>query len=104
MLETGVGRGSKSRTIFLGLCLFTGSSFVHSNCYTHSDYHTYLLLELTPLLQAVLSGADLVIHAAGPFQRSENHTVLQKAIEAKVAYLDVCDDMDYSERCARAGL
>ena len=51
--------------------------------------------------QAALANADLVIHAAGPFQRSTNHAVLEQAIRSRVPYLDVCDDLEYSERWAK---
>ena len=44
-------------------------------------------------------GVDLVIHAAGPFQRNDNHLVLTAAIDSRVPYLDVSDDTTYSERC-----
>uniref|UniRef100_A0ACD5WU06 Uncharacterized protein n=1 Tax=Avena sativa TaxID=4498 RepID=A0ACD5WU06_AVESA len=49
-------------------------------------------------LKAVMEGVDLVIHAAGPFQRDDKCTVLQAAISSKTAYTDVCDGMDYSWR------
>lgn len=51
-------------------------------------------------LQAAVgaSGLDLVIHAAGPFQRNDNHLVLAAAIDGRVPYLDVSDDTTYSER------
>lgn len=48
-------------------------------------------------LRAVLEGADLVVHTAGPFQRRVRCTVLEAAIDVKVPYLDVCDDMEYSK-------
>lgn len=41
---------------------------------------------------------DLVIHAAGPFQQTEKCSVLEAAINTKTAYIDVCDDTDYSQR------
>ncbi|CAO2153358.1 unnamed protein product [Urochloa humidicola] len=50
------------------------------------------------MLEKVLQGVDLVVHTAGPFQRAEECTVLQAAISTKTAYVDVCDDMDYSWR------
>ncbi|KAK9079406.1 hypothetical protein SSX86_001077 [Deinandra increscens subsp. villosa] len=49
-------------------------------------------------LESALTGVDLVVHAAGPFQQSENCRVLEAAIRAKIAYLDVCDDTNYSLR------
>ena len=49
-------------------------------------------------LAAALKGADLVIHAAGPFQRRTDCNVLEVAIAAGVPYMDVCDDTDYSQR------
>lgn len=47
-------------------------------------------------LAAALDGVDLVVHAAGPFQREEKCTVLEAAISSKTAYIDVCDDRSYS--------
>ena len=38
------------------------------------------------------------IHAAGPFQRRQDCSVLEAAIAAGVPYLDVCDDTAYSQR------
>lgn len=52
-------------------------------------------------LRAALDGIDLVVHAAGPFQRKEHCNVLEAAILSKVAYLDVCDDVHYS-RCSKS--
>ncbi|KAL5204136.1 hypothetical protein ABZP36_009007 [Zizania latifolia] len=50
------------------------------------------------MLEEALQGVDLVVHAAGPFQRENECTVLQAAIATKTAYIDVCDDTDYSWR------
>ena len=33
-----------------------------------------------------------------PFQRKERCAVLEAALAARVAYMDVCDDADYSQR------
>ncbi|KAL8527474.1 hypothetical protein ACS0TY_005357 [Phlomoides rotata] len=49
-------------------------------------------------LEAALDGVDLVVHTAGPFQQAEKCTVLEAAIQNKVAYLDVCDDTSYAWR------
>ncbi|KAE8687179.1 Saccharopine dehydrogenase isoform 2 [Hibiscus syriacus] len=49
-------------------------------------------------LEAALSDADLVVHAAGPFQQAQKCTVLEAAIETQTAYLDVCDDTSYAFR------
>ncbi|KAI3823480.1 hypothetical protein L1987_04918 [Smallanthus sonchifolius] len=49
-------------------------------------------------LESALTDVDLVVHAAGPFQQTENCVVLKAAIRAKTAYLDVCDDTSYSLR------
>lgn len=49
-------------------------------------------------MQAAIEGASLVIHTAGPFQRSENFAPIEAAIEARVPYIDVCDDTTYSEK------
>jgi saccharopine dehydrogenase-like NADP-dependent oxidoreductase len=48
--------------------------------------------------QAAIGGADLVVHTAGPFQRSQNFNVIEAAVALKVPYIDVCDDTAYSER------
>ncbi len=55
---------------------------------------------LPPPPQALLrsSGAALVIHTAGPFQRSSNYAVLEAALDTRTPYIDVCDDTAYSER------
>ncbi|KAJ3681061.1 hypothetical protein LUZ60_015550 [Juncus effusus] len=50
------------------------------------------------MLEKALEGADLVVHAAGPFQRQEKCTVLEAALSTKTAYVDVCDDTDYAWR------
>ncbi|PWA81146.1 saccharopine dehydrogenase [Artemisia annua] len=49
-------------------------------------------------LDSALTDVDLVVHAAGPFQQTENCRVLEAAIRAKTAYLDVCDDTSYALR------
>ncbi|KAK9917892.1 hypothetical protein WJX75_009328 [Coccomyxa subellipsoidea] len=49
-------------------------------------------------LEAVLRGADLVVHTAGPFQRKTTCDVLEAAIATRTPYMDVCDDADYSQR------
>ncbi|GJN28364.1 hypothetical protein PR202_gb16475 [Eleusine coracana subsp. coracana] len=50
------------------------------------------------MLENALQGVDLVVHAAGPFQREQKCAVLEAAISTKTAYIDVCDDTDYSWR------
>ena len=52
-------------------------------------------------LEDAIRGCNLVINAAGPFQRRENHNPLRAAIDNGVAYLDVCDDLEYSQRSKR---
>ena len=49
-------------------------------------------------LSTALRGVDLVIHAAGPFQRRQGCGVLEAAIAAGVPYMDICDDSGYSQR------
>lgn len=60
------------------------------------DYSDIAFCELdlgdTGSLASALSGCDLVVHTAGPFQRKNTPEVLEAAIEAKVPYVDVCDD------------
>ncbi|KAL5719797.1 hypothetical protein ACHQM5_012535 [Ranunculus cassubicifolius] len=53
-------------------------------------------IENVRALESALRDVDLVVHAAGPFQRAEKCTVLEAAISTKTAYMDVCDDADYS--------
>jgi len=49
-------------------------------------------------LEKAMAEVDLVVHTAGPFQRGDPQ-VLQSAIATKTPYMDVCDDLDYSEKC-----
>ncbi|XP_071709356.1 uncharacterized protein [Rutidosis leptorrhynchoides] len=49
-------------------------------------------------LESALGDVDLVVHAAGPFQQTDNCRVLEAAVRAKTAYLDVCDDTNYALR------
>ena len=49
-------------------------------------------------IRVAIRGADLVIHSAGPFQRRPDCSVLEAAIAEGVPYLDVCDDLEYSQR------
>uniref|UniRef100_A0A7I4BLJ8 Saccharopine dehydrogenase NADP binding domain-containing protein n=1 Tax=Physcomitrium patens TaxID=3218 RepID=A0A7I4BLJ8_PHYPA len=55
-------------------------------------------LEDASAVRAAIDGVDLVVHAAGPFQRRVECAVLEAAIDTKTAYIDVCDDQDYSMR------
>lgn len=45
---------------------------------------------------AIAAEHDLVIHTAGPFQRSKDLSVLEACIAVGTPYIDVCDDQDYS--------
>ena len=49
-------------------------------------------------IAALIAGADLVVHSAGPFQSGggDNGNVLDACIKKGVAYLDVCDDAGYA--------
>ncbi|XP_050221905.1 uncharacterized protein LOC126672052 isoform X2 [Mercurialis annua] len=49
-------------------------------------------------LKSALTGVDVVVHAAGPFQQAKKCSVLEAAIETKTAYVDICDDTNYSVR------
>jgi hypothetical protein len=42
-------------------------------------------LTVTSINSWIQAGADLVLHAAGPFQRAEKCTVLEAAISTKVS-------------------
>lgn len=48
-------------------------------------------------MQAAIADVDLVIHAAGPFQALQNYNVLEAALSAKKAYIDVADDTTFAE-------
>eukprot|EP01023_Acetabularia_acetabulum_P027094 TRINITY_DN25646_c1_g1_i7.p1 TRINITY_DN25646_c1_g1~~TRINITY_DN25646_c1_g1_i7.p1 ORF type:complete len:422 (-),score=70.03 TRINITY_DN25646_c1_g1_i7:541-1806(-) len=50
-------------------------------------------------LQDVMSAGeyDIVVHAAGPFQRKDNYHAIEAAINNKITYLDVCDDSEYAQ-------
>ncbi|XP_038902872.1 uncharacterized protein LOC120089463 [Benincasa hispida] len=54
-------------------------------------------IENVEMLEAALRDVDLVIHTAGPFQQTEKCTVLEASINTKTAYVDVCDDTNYSQ-------
>ncbi len=56
------------------------------------------MTRVSSCLQDLLQQVDLVVHTAGPFQRSSNWNVLEAAIETKTPYIDVCDDSEYSEK------
>mmetsp|Transcript_20864 Transcript_20864/g.47035 ORF Transcript_20864/g.47035 Transcript_20864/m.47035 type:complete len:342 (+) Transcript_20864:1-1026(+) len=47
-------------------------------------------------MERAMAGSDLVIHTAGPFQGGKPQ-VLEAAIAAGVAYMDVCDDVEYCQ-------
>jgi saccharopine dehydrogenase-like NADP-dependent oxidoreductase len=50
-------------------------------------------------LDRVIYGADLVVHAAGPFQQTSSCSVLEAAIRNKIGgYVDVCDDAEHTKR------
>lgn len=49
-------------------------------------------------LAEALKDVDLLLHAAGPFQRRTECNVLEACIAAGVPYMDVCDDADYTQR------
>ncbi|XP_015952745.1 uncharacterized protein LOC107477273 [Arachis duranensis] len=49
-------------------------------------------------LRNALQDVDLVVHAAGPFQKEEKCSVLEAAINTKTAYVDICDDTKYAWR------
>eukprot|EP00190_Bangiopsis_sp_CCMP1999_P003800 CAMPEP_0198733762 /NCGR_PEP_ID=MMETSP1475-20131203/48025_1 /TAXON_ID= ORGANISM="Unidentified sp., Strain CCMP1999" /NCGR_SAMPLE_ID=MMETSP1475 /ASSEMBLY_ACC=CAM_ASM_001111 /LENGTH=404 /DNA_ID=CAMNT_0044497111 /DNA_START=1277 /DNA_END=2491 /DNA_ORIENTATION=+ len=62
-------------------------------------------------LADAIAGFDLVVHAAGPFQRKDRPEVLEAAIKAKVHYQDVCDDVSHmhmakwlNEQAVQAGI
>jgi hypothetical protein len=48
-------------------------------------------------IKSLITGADLILHTAGPFQQSKNYNVIEAAIETQTPYIDVCDDTHYSE-------
>nr|CBX25364.1 hypothetical_protein [Oryza brachyantha] len=64
----------------------------------HQSEFVQVDIRNTSMLEEALNDVDLVVHAAGPFQRENECTVLQSAIATKTAYIDICDDTDYSWR------
>jgi saccharopine dehydrogenase-like NADP-dependent oxidoreductase len=48
-------------------------------------------------VKAAATAHDLVVHAAGPFQRREELVVLRACIAARTPYVDVCDDQAHSK-------
>ena len=47
-------------------------------------------------IRAAVSGTDLVINCIGPFYKTVK-TILKTVIEAKINYVDVCDDVDVTQ-------
>lgn len=59
---------------------------------------TFAQIDITDR-DAVASAAaehDIVIHTAGPFQRSKDLSVIEACIAVGTPYIDVCDDQDHS--------
>ncbi len=83
----------RDRDRFVRLCTSVAEPALRSASFERVD-----LDDRGSLLKALRS-ADLVVHAAGPFQGRGTCDVLAAALEAGVpAYLDVCDDTAYSQR------
>lgn len=59
---------------------------------------TFAQVDITDRNAVALAAAehDLVIHTAGPFQRSKDLSALEACIAVGTPYVDVCDDQDYS--------
>lgn len=55
------------------------------------------LIRRRAILPHTRPGSDVVVHAAGPFQRRRTNPVLEAAIAKRVAYLDVSDDSEFSK-------
>ncbi|XP_037440340.1 uncharacterized protein LOC119308335 isoform X1 [Triticum dicoccoides] len=81
-----IGGRNREKGVLLVSKLGQRSEFVHVDIHNSSR------------LKEVLEGVDLVIHAAGPFQRDDKCTVLQAAVFTKTGYTDICDGVDYSWR------
>ena len=81
-------RSSPAASACMHVCIATSIVMTH-------DHAVSSIL----LLQAALSGADLVLHAAGPFQRKGSRLVLETAIALGIPYVDVCDDAEYAQSC-----
>ncbi|KAL3828216.1 hypothetical protein ACJIZ3_017018 [Penstemon smallii] len=62
----------------------------------NNSYFSEVDINDSKSLDLALKDVDLVVHTAGPFQQAEKCTVLEAAIQNKTAYLDVCDDTNYS--------
>ncbi|KAL4204251.1 hypothetical protein AMTRI_Chr01g131190 [Amborella trichopoda] len=60
-----------------------------------------ILAEHAATSNSLNADVDLVVHAAGPFQREEKCSVLEVAISTKTPYVDVCDDRTYA-LCAKS--
>lgn len=48
-------------------------------------------------LRKVISGSDVVLNCVGPFYRY-GPTILKTVIEARINYVDICDDFDATEK------
>ncbi|CDF35518.1 unnamed protein product [Chondrus crispus] len=67
------------------------------------DYH-FKSVDITDesALIKLIKAHDVVIHTAGPFQRSKNPTgVLEAAMQANVPYMDICDDLIHAKECKK---
>ncbi len=61
-------------------------------------------------IQSAISGCDLVVNCIGPFYKTVK-IILEQVIEAKINYVDVCDDVDvtleifnWHEKAKKAGI
>ncbi len=62
-----------------------------------SDSVTTLKIDANESLVSTISDFDIVINCIGPFYKY-GPKILNEAIEAKVTYVDVCDDLDATEK------
>nr|CAD1821959.1 unnamed protein product [Ananas comosus var. bracteatus] len=89
--------GGRNRFAFFSLCWQEKGAALVSKLGENSEF-VEVNIDDASILEAALKDVDLVVHAAGPFQRKEKCTVLEAAISTKTAYVDVCDDTDYARR------
>ncbi|KAL5583167.1 hypothetical protein UlMin_015609 [Ulmus minor] len=71
--------------------------------FSEVDIDNPKLLEVALSVLSILMNicVDLVVHAATPFQQTEECHVLEAALKTKTAYVDVCDDTNHAF-CAKS--
>lgn len=78
------------------------SANIHSPPSLPSPTVSFVVLDIADeiAVREAASDADVVLHCAGPFQRSRAPTaVLRATLAAGAAYVDVCDDAEHAAAC-----